>query len=506
MAETGYASLGLAQTAAADIHTARLAEFAKYGYTISGSSIIPKSLKTGQDDLVAPACSAWDSNPRNVSSTYYVKDKPTLSETAPFDMVNPNRYIVKKSATVGKTVDVIKYTYPDFVTPTSTTSYAYDEVTKITLSDGTGDTSTSDTIRAFGEDAFVFIDRSAPLYLRQLLIEKGRRVVVIGGHLIATHDGAPGIQGLLYFYNQKDKVHCEGLIVDANNKYGLDCIEYGGNTGAVPLRKADHTFLNIRAVNANSTSVGLHSDCLQHYGTTGSITVKNFTFTTCYQGIFIYPIVDVGPFTLQNMNGSYTKPDDEGAKGALLFIRNQLGDSRRPAISLANIYLDNRDNCPDWNKPRVITSGIITAATTTVLTDTSKNWVPNSLNGMVFWVISGAGQGWYKTVTSNTENTLYFSSPFAAFNQPDATSHYIITDGDNSVIKPHGYDVDTNGTLWGSQISADEQSVTFPYLGGYSGYYGPVTGTIYRGKPPGGDYAPERTTGLKYQFPRLTGY
>ena len=79
MSETGYASLILAQNASAATHAARLIEFAKYGYTISGTSIIPKSLKTGLDDLSSPVCSAWDSNPRNVSGTYYVKDKPVLS-------------------------------------------------------------------------------------------------------------------------------------------------------------------------------------------------------------------------------------------------------------------------------------------------------------------------------------------------------------------------------------------------------------------------------------------
>ncbi len=495
MAETGYASLGLAQTAAAGIHTARLAEFAKYGYTISGSSIIPKSLKTGQDDLVAPACSAWDSNPRNSSGTYYVKNKPTLVETAPFDMVNPNRYIVKKSTTSGKTVDVIKYTYPDYVTPTSTTSYAYDEVTRITLSDGTGDTSTSDTIRGFGEDAFIFIDKTEPIDVRQLLIEKGRRVVVLGGHLRATHDGAAGIQGLVYFYNVKDKVHCEGLVIDANDKYGLDCIEYGGNTSANPLRKADHTFINLRTLNANSTSSGLHSDCIQPYGTTRDNVYKNITGTTFYQGMFLDPQADCTSHTLENINLAYTRPSDPDAHGTLLFLRAVLNGAIRPAITLTNVYCDNRDNCPDWATPVALHSGTLTSRSGTTFYDTTKNWEADELAGMYFRTISGTGAGVYKTIISNTANS-FTTGTFTIY--PEVGTTYVIDNNDQSVIKPNTLDVDTSGNPWGAELSVDGQSVTFPTLSWH-----PWSGTVYRGKPSGGDYAPANKVGVRYQFPQM---
>lgn len=496
MSETGYASLPLAQAAAATIHTDRLAEFAKYGYTISGSSIIPKSLKTGADDLTAPSCSAWDSNPRNSAGTYYVKDKPALlnSDMVPPDLTNPNRYLVKASQTEGKVIDVIKYTYPDYATITSTTSYAYDDEVKITMDEGTGDTSTSDTIRAFGEDAFVFIDKSAPLDMRALRIEKGRRVVVIGGHIRATHESASGIQGGLYFYNIKDKVHCEGVVVDANNKYGLDCLEYGGNVNSSPLRKADHTFLNMRLLNANSSKIGFHSDNAQPYGTTRDNIYRNLTCTTSYQGFFFDPQAACVSHTLENIDLSYTDPSDPDTHGTLLYLRAVLNGAIRPAITLTNVYCGERDNC-DWANPPVIYSGTLTNYSAGVLTDTTKNWQVDELVGMYVRSLSGTGAGQSKTIISNTATTITTSSWSTAL---ASGTGYVVDNDDLSVIKPNTQDVDTSGNKWGAVLAGDEQSVTFPTLSWH-----PWTGTVYRGRPAGGDYAPAHKVGVRYSFPKM---
>jgi uncharacterized repeat protein (TIGR01451 family) len=73
-------------------------------------------------------------------------------------------------------------------------------------------------------------------------------------------------------------------------------------------------------------------------------------------------------------------------------------------------------------------SGTATSATATTLTDTGKAWAVNAFAGYTLYLVGGQGVGQYRTILSNTANTLTISAngftPWAT--TPNATTQYKI--------------------------------------------------------------------------------
>lgn len=500
MSENSYASKALADAYAATVHTNRLTEMALYGYTVSGSEITAKNLATGLDVPSAPKSLAWDSNPRNVSTTYYVSKQPVLNlDFRPTVLTTPTKFTITQDSSDG-TITVSKLVHPYTGDPVIST-FSKTQKVDIYLDDGTGDTSSSDTIRLFGEDAIIILPRNKILECASIMTWGGRNVNFIGGHIKGTIPANASVRQLYYPYNLKGCVYVEGVLFDMDRQYGMDGFDPGGNVSAVPLRKADVYLQKCRSINADSTSVGYHSDAFQYYGSTRNTYIRDFSFTTRYQGMFLDPQNDCALIDIDRCNGNYIDPSDSTSRGALLFLRDVPNNARKPVVNLgSNVYMGNRDNCTDWATPNILASGVLTGNTgDTVFHDTTQNFVPNSLVGKVLRAMTVPGAFYKKVIISNTATSIT-TSAWPSYGLPIAGVSYIVHEDDSSVIRPNTVDRDFYGVNWGATLAGDKQSVTFAgaaYGPGGSPYM-PWTGGVKRGQPPGGDFCKPSDCGLYY--------
>lgn len=108
--------------------------------------------------------------------------------------------------------------------------------------------------------------------------------------------------------------------------------------------------------------------------------------------------------------------------------------------------------------PTVIDSGTTTSTTSTTLTDSTKNWVVNSVVGNYVKISGGmAGTGQVRVILSNTSDTLTLSQPWTAGSEPGGGETYTITDiNENSIVLGSQMAVDTNAAfIIGSQYADD---------------------------------------------------
>lgn len=82
----------------------------------------------------------------------------------------------------------------------------------------------------------------------------------------------------------------------------------------------------------------------------------------------------------------------------------------------------------------VLDSGTATAASTTSVTDTTKNFTVNGFKGYVIHITGGTGAGQVRSVAYNTATVITVGNPFTT--APDTTSTYRIFDG-NSIDGTH---------------------------------------------------------------------
>ncbi len=78
-----------------------------------------------------------------------------------------------------------------------------------------------------------------------------------------------------------------------------------------------------------------------------------------------------------------------------------------------------------WQTVGKTNAGYATTGSTTTLTDSTKNWIPNQWASNKFRIITGTGRFNEITITSNTTNTLTYSTQTFT---PDTTTKYIIMD------------------------------------------------------------------------------
>lgn len=74
-------------------------------------------------------------------------------------------------------------------------------------------------------------------------------------------------------------------------------------------------------------------------------------------------------------------------------------------------------------------NGTVTSATSTTLTDTTKTWTVNQYVGVIARITAGNGEDGFKTIVSNTVDTLTLDSAWTT--TPDSASEYTIGGYDN---------------------------------------------------------------------------
>lgn len=84
-----------------------------------------------------------------------------------------------------------------------------------------------------------------------------------------------------------------------------------------------------------------------------------------------------------------------------------------------------------------ITGFAVTPFSTTVITDTDKNWTTNEWAGRTVNIIAGTGLGGQRTVASNTANTFTVSVAWGF--TPDATTQYSITQTGTWGVSDYGF-------------------------------------------------------------------
>jgi hypothetical protein len=117
---------------------------------------------------------------------------------------------------------------------------------------------------------------------RELWIEGGRNVVVIGGHVTIDEPGAASsyqdnVGVKVRFGNPAGTVHLEGLLVDG--RYVADGVAIG-TARNVQIE-------NVRVERAHDDVKDAHADCVQVQRGVGDLRMDRFTCSTGRQGIFL---------------------------------------------------------------------------------------------------------------------------------------------------------------------------------------------------------------------------
>ncbi len=197
------------------------------------------------------------------------------------------------------------------------------------------------------EDAIIRLPDDHVLSLAGVNISYGRHVRLIGGALKATRPADQHLRALLRFGGQSGSVFVEGVTLDAAHQYGLDGLDVGGLLH-VPDAIADIYVQNCRIENTYSKTNGLHADAFQFYGPVRWTRMDRVSIESDYQGLFLDPQADIGGIDLRRVDLRYADPDH--GEGYIFFLRTEYPNTRRPAVRLRDVYVDEARNRRPWEE------------------------------------------------------------------------------------------------------------------------------------------------------------
>jgi len=212
---------------------------------------------------------------------------------------------------------------------------------------------------AENEDAIIHLPTTGPLVMPGILVRFGHNIRVIGGHMIATATGDPnGIRGLLRFTGTTGSSFVEGVILDCNERLGLDGLLVGGVAGQTFFPDVYLQNSIIKGVYSLSTSA-LHSDGFQYYGATGVTRMDKVSVRSKYQGLFLDPQHDIHSIDLRRVDVDYIDPPN--GEGYIFYLR-QLETGRRPLVFMDEVYVGRRDTQfgGEWEKYSVYPPSMLT--------------------------------------------------------------------------------------------------------------------------------------------------
>jgi hypothetical protein len=196
------------------------------------------------------------------------------------------------------------------------------------------------------EDAEIALPDDKILKIPGLLIVGGHNIRVIGGHLQGTQAASQDLRAVLRFAGQSGSVFVEGLLIDADNQYGLDGLDVGG-VRHLPGAVADIYVENCRIVGTNSTRAGFHADGFQYYGDTGWTRMDRVSVVGQYQGLFLDPQHEIRGIDLRHVDVRYSDPAT-GA-GYIFYLRHE-HNRRHPDVRLREVYAEGRTNMRPWQE------------------------------------------------------------------------------------------------------------------------------------------------------------
>lgn len=166
------------------------------------------------------------------------------------------------------------------------------------------------------------------------LIEGGRNIVIIGGH-ITIPSTAGQVRGALYIKGATGTVHIEGLLIDGSGGRAADGIDIAAPRAVVQLQ-------NIRVVGLHGTYDGHHADIVQPFGGVGELRIDR---RSDYQGLFLKqePNGPIGAIDLRRIDLSYPAANPHGNTGSLLWLTHpDLTGCAAPPTRLAAVYVTPR--------------------------------------------------------------------------------------------------------------------------------------------------------------------
>jgi hypothetical protein len=183
------------------------------------------------------------------------------------------------------------------------------------------------------EDGRDYVLRLVEPLTRELWIEGGRNVVVVGGWITLDQLGASSLYQdntavKVRFGDPGGTVHLEGLLVDGPYV----------NDGIAVATSRDVQIQNVRVERAYDRIKGGHADCVQIQGGVGDLRTDRFTCSTERQGIFLGDHSGpIGSAELRNTN-------IYGAPGKHLFWRQ----SATYPVALRSVWLEIASGFSPW--------------------------------------------------------------------------------------------------------------------------------------------------------------
>lgn len=168
-------------------------------------------------------------------------------------------------------------------------------------------------------------DSSGRIITTEIKIIGGRNIEMIGGHIIRandtpTNDAWTGQRidpsgSTLNLLGHTGTAWIEGVLIDANDQFGVDALDLGGADLSNIQDSGDFILHNIhiRGVSGNHTAKNkkavAHADGLQFWGAVRSLRATFITVYSGNQGINIQPENPLGLVEFDRCNLRYPDPD-----------------------------------------------------------------------------------------------------------------------------------------------------------------------------------------------------
>lgn len=185
-----------------------------------------------------------------------------------------------------------------------------------------------------------------PLTCKGVRINGGRNIHLISGGLVASQNASSENISLLRFYGCTGRAHVEGVILDCNNKDGMDAFNFG-NTDNSPV--GEYCLQNSKIKGVRQISSPWHGDAIQPYGGYKSLQVVDVDIETRSQGIFLAPQGKIMGHT--ELTRVTIKPIGDGEYYPL-YLRDA-SETARPPIYLEDVYVGKKNYNP-YSRPDAV--------------------------------------------------------------------------------------------------------------------------------------------------------
>lgn len=200
---------------------------------------------------------------------------------------------------------------------------------------------------------YVFVMPSSIKTGGGIMIEGGRNVVIIGGHIKMPRSvntaSADQYRRAIYIKNNQGTVHLEGLTIEGDGYTNFDGIAISSPQSIVQVQNM--RIVDLFGTNKKSTTLahdtGFHADIIQPFGGVKALRVDKLTGSSHYQGLQLATSYDpIGRVDLSRVNISSLGEQTKMSGGQLLWLisSNSGFDCRDQfPMTLDQVYLQGRN-------------------------------------------------------------------------------------------------------------------------------------------------------------------